>query len=240
MTLYSDSDFPIPTSTESLHADELLTFARAGTWGTAAQRTAIVAEARKTRSEAGVHESIGDEALADNVELPEAARELARFVALAGIGIDREYCEQAQAEGVSEGAYVEIVGLVARLAHLDVFARGIGIPARQLAEPVEDNTPSMQRPSVAKMEGFFTGSVPSAPEGGELAVELYGTQPTANILRSLSLVPEEARRLIKVMAHEYCAEETIFDLNYSPLEAISRAQLELVAAKVSELNQCFY
>jgi hypothetical protein len=240
MTLYSDANFPIPASTESLHADELLSFACAGTWGTAAQRTAIVAEARRARREAGVHESIGDEALADNSELPEAAINLARFVALGGIGIDREYCKQTQANGVSEGAYVEIVGLVARLAHLDVFARGIGVPARQLADPVEDKVPSMQRPAEAKNEGFFTASIPSAPEGGKLAEEIFGSEPAANILRSLSLVPDEARRLNTVIAQEYFSMETIFDLTFSSQKGISRPQLELVAAKVSELNQCFY
>jgi hypothetical protein len=240
MTLYTDTTLPVPAETELLHEDELLSFARAGTWGTAAQRTAIAAEARKARTEARIQESIGDEALADIVELPEPARRVARSVALGGIDIDREFCEQAQADGLTEGAYVEIVGLVARLAHLDVFARGIGIPSRELHEPSEDKPPSMSRPSEAKKEGFFTASIPSAPEGGELAVELFGSDPAPNILRSLSLVPDEARRLNTVIDQEYFSLETIFDLTYSSLEGISRPQLELVAAKVSALNQCFY
>jgi hypothetical protein len=241
MALYSDTKLPIPASTEAMHEDELLSFARSGTWGTAAQRTAIAAEARKARVAAGTQESVGDEALADITDLPEPARRLARAVALGGIEIDRKFCEQAQADGLTDGAYVEVVGVVARLAHLDVFARGIGVPARQLGEPVEDKTPSMERPSIAKDEGFFIGSVPSAPEGGELADDIYGSSvPAANILRSLSLVPDEARRLNRVVNTEYFSHETMFDFSYSSLAGISRPQLELVAAKVSALNQCFY
>lgn len=240
MALYSDTDLPIPSATQALHEDEILSFARPGTWGTAKERTAIAAEARKARVEAGIQEAIGDEKLSDCEGLPEAARELAREVALGGIRIDRKFCEQTQSAGLSEGAYVEIVGLVARLAHLDVFARGLGIPVRALREPLEDGEPSRKRPAVAKNEGFFTASIPSAPEGGELAEEIFGKVPAANILRSLSLVPEEAKRLNTVMNHEYFSMETIFDLTYSSLEGISRPQLELVAAKVSALNQCFY
>ena len=187
-----------------------------------------------------MQESVGDEALADLVELPEPARRVARAVALGGINIDRDFCQQAQADGVTEGAYVEIVGLAARLAHLDVFARGIGVPVRRLGAPVEDREPSRERPSVAKKEGFFTASIPSAPAGGELAVSLFGNQPAPNILRSLSLVPDEARRLNALLNQEYFSMQTIFDFTCSSHNSITRPQLELIAAKVSELNQCFY
>jgi hypothetical protein len=240
MTLYSDTTLPIPASIEALHNDELLSFARPGTWVTATQRTAIAAEARKARSEACIHESIGDETLADLVELPESARRVAHSVALGGIGIDKKFCDQAQADGLTEGAYVEVVGVVARIVHLDVFARGIGVPSRKLGDPLEDKEPSMERPSVAKQESFFTASIPSAPEGGELAVSLFGSEPAANIMRSLSLIPDEARRLNRVIDQEYFSGDSMFNLTYSSREGISRPQLELVAAKVSELNQCFY
>jgi hypothetical protein len=203
-------------------------------------RTAVAAEARRARCENGVQESIGDEVLAESSDLPPAARRVARAVALGGIGIDRAFCLQAQSEGVTEGAYVEIVGLVARLAHLDVFARGIGVPSRKLAAPIDDKPPSYKRPLEARNEGFFTATVPSAPDGGVLAESLYGKNPAANIIRSLSLVPDEARRLNTVIGQEYFTGETIFDLAYSSHVALSRPQIELIAARVSALNQCFY
>ena len=241
MNLYSDTRLPIPASTSALHADELQTFARPGTWGTAAQRTAIAAETRKTRCEAGVQESVGDEALADITDIPDAARRVARAVALGGISINREFCQQAMRDGLTDGAYVEVVGVAARTAHLDVFARGIGVPSRKLAEPVEDREPIRQRPEVARDEGFFVDSVPSAPEGGELADEIYASAvPAANILRSLSLVPDEAKSLNAICREEYFTHETMMDMGYSSLDGLSRPQLELVAARISALNQCFY
>jgi len=196
--------------------------------------------ARKTRCDAGVQESVGDEELASIGNLPDAALRVAGAVARGGIEIDRAFCMQAQADGVTEGAYVEIVGLVARLSHLDVFARGIGVPSRILPEPVDDTKPSYERPAEATQEGFFTATVPNYPEGGALAESLFGQGPVANVSRSLSLVPDEARRLIAVISQEYFSAETITDFTYSSHAALSRPQIEIVAAKVSEFNQCFY
>ena len=240
MALYADSPYPVPPETDALHADELASFGQVGTWGSARQRLAIAAEARKARVASAVQESVGDEALAATADLPEAARRTAQAVACGGININRDFCAQVQAEGVTEGAYVEIVGITARLAHLDVFARGLGIPARTLPAPNDDAPPTYERPAAAKQEGFFTATIPSAPEGGEAAVALYGNHPAPNILRSLSLVPDEARRVIRILDEEYFSLETIFDLGYSSHEALSRPQIELIAARVSALNQCFY
>jgi hypothetical protein len=240
MTFYQDSNFPISEQTDKLHRAQLLSFSEPGTWGSATMRRAIAAEARKARCEAGAQESIGDEPLAETAQLPEAARRLARAVAHGGIEIDRAFCEQTQADGVTEGAYVEIVGIVARVAHLDVFARGVGIPSRPLGEAVEEREPTFARPAEATKEGFFTASIPNAPAGGEVAKALFGQKSAPNILRSLSLVPDEARRLIAVITEEYYSTQARTDLTYSPQAALSRPQLEFVAARVSALNQCFY
>jgi len=240
MSLYFDTEYPISADTEKLHTDEILSYARPGTWGTAAQRTAIAATARKARCDAGVQESIGDEDFASITAMSEPAQRVATAVALGGVEIDRTFCKQAQSDGVTEGAYVEIVGLVARLAHLDVFARGIGVPSRRLREPVDDKEPSCERPLEAKREGFFTATIPSEPEGGAMAKSIFGKGPTPNILRSLSLVPDEARQLNAILNQEYFSVETIMNFGSSSHEALSRSQIEIIAAKVSELNQCFY
>jgi len=240
VSLYADSQFPVAPEVEALHQDELASFSRPGTWWNAAERTAIAAEARKLRCAAGVQESIGDEALAEAAALAEPVRRVIGKVALGGADVDREFVEQAIADGLGEEAYVEAIGICARIAHLDVFARGIGVPSRRLAEPAGEHPPARERPEAAMDEGFFTASVPSGRRGGELAKSLYGEGIAPNILRSLSLVPDEARRLIGIMETEYLTPEQIMDFGYSGFDDLARPQLELVAARVSALNQCFY
>ncbi|MEM7542881.1 MAG: alkylhydroperoxidase-related (seleno)protein [Pseudomonadota bacterium] len=238
--MYEELSSPVAPETAALHAQELQSFSQPGEWWTAAERTAMAAESRKERCAAGIQESIGDEALAESAELSETARRVIGAVALGGTDIDREYCHEA-IDDLGEEPYVELVGVVARLAHLDVFARGVGIAAPALAAPVDGTQPRQQRPAQASDEGFFVASVPPAPAGGDLARWIYGGDfPAANILRSLSLVPDEARRLNAVMSIEYCSMAEITDMSYSPQPPLSRPQVEFVAARVSALNQCFY
>ena len=240
MTLYADSRYPVSPEIEALHDEELQSYAQSGTWGTAAQRTAIAATARMAQCEQGLQESVDDEELTAQAKLPDAAFQLARAVAVDSHNIDRKFCQDIQAQGVSEGAYVEIVALVSRLSNMDVFARGLGIPPRKLREPADDTLPSFERPSEAVDEGFFTASVPSAPQGGALAESLYGKMPTGNILRAVSLVPDEARRVIRLVSQQYFRAEHLLNFTVSSDHALSRAQIELVATKVSEHNLCFY
>lgn len=240
MTLYNDSKHKPSAAIDALHTDGFLSFARAGTWGSAAQRSAVVATTRKVLVEAGLQASSGDEALADGVQLPDAVQRLIREVALGAISVDREFCQQIQAEGVTEGAYVEVVSLVSLLVNMDVFARGIGVSPRPLAEPVEDKAPSYARPTEATDEGFFTPSVPSGPAGGATGEFLYGGHPAVNVFRATSLVPDEAQRVIALIETQYFPGAKLMDFAYDNGHCMSRAQVELVATKVSEHNQCFY
>ena len=240
MALYTSSDYPVAAEIETLHAGELASFTQCGTWGSAAQRAAIVATAREARSAAGLQNSTGAEGQSDSDHLPDAAVRLAREVALSSTGIDRNFYNEVQAEGVTEGAYVEIVGVVSRLVNLDVFARGIGLTPNSIGDVDDSGKPSFERPSEAVDEGFFTASIPSAPAGGALAESLYGKNPTGNILRALSLVPDEARRVINLVANQYFPAAKLMDVTASSTHALSRAQIEVVATKVSENNQCFY
>lgn len=240
MTLYSDANTPVPAKIDALHTEELHTFATVGTWGSAAQRTAVAATARKIRCAAGLQESIDDEAHGANQTLPPAVERIIEAVALGGVSIDREFCREVQDAGVTEGAYVEIVSIVSRLVNLDVFARGIGVPSRSLHPPKDDASPSFERPAEATDEGFYTASVPNAPAGGALADSLYGGLHAGNILRAVSLVPDEARRVIKLVGTQYFTGDRLLDFDHESDHALSRPQIELVATKVSEHNRCFY
>ncbi len=242
MTLYADSQHPVAPKIDDLHADELASFAQTGTWGRAAQRTAVAALTRKVRVAAALQESAGDEALIDTAELPAPVQRLVSEVALGGIGIDRAFCEEVQADGVTEGAYVEIVALVSRIVNLDVFARGLGVAPRPLAPPSSGGAPSFDRPDEATDEGFFTASVPFVPAGGAVAESIYGKVrgPGGNVWRAVSLVPDEARRVVTLASHQYFPLAKILDMSADNGHHLSRAQIELVATKVSEHNQCFY
>ena len=71
----------------------------------------------------------------------------------------------------------------------------------------------------------------AGPEKG-----LYGGLPMVpNIMRALSSVPDHVRALLDWMGSHYVS---VSDL--SEERAIDRLQIELVASRVSALNECFY
>lgn len=240
MGLYSTSRFPVSPEIEKLHERELETMSKTGTWWRAGERHDIALSARAARVAAGTQAAAAEAATV--MTAPAPALTVARELADGGAAIDADWYAARRAEGLGEEEYVETVGVVARLAQLDVFARAIGLPPAPLAAPAANDEPPSERPAEAIDEGFYTASIPAGEAGGDTGRRIYGTdyKNAANILRSLSLVPAEARRLNIIAGAQYMTLQNLLDFGYSPFPTLSRPQLELVAAKVSAINQCFY
>ncbi len=68
--------------------------------------------------------------------------------------------------------------------------------------------------------------------------DLYRGEFVPNIMRALSLVPDEARALQRSSDAHYVPVSQIPDPTVR--RALDRPQMELVAARVSALNECFY
>ena len=115
MSLYSDFDHPIREEIVAAHTKTLESFAAPGTWRDAAQRRAIVEEARDARCQAGLQEPLDSrsDTTRANAELPEPARRVARQVAVSTNHMDRSFCDQALVDGLSDTEYTETVGVVA-------------------------------------------------------------------------------------------------------------------------------
>jgi hypothetical protein len=62
---------------------------------------------------------------------------------------------------------------------------------------------------------------------------------TSNIRRALMLVPDEQRGFFELVYAQYLSGSEITDFG-TDCRAITRAQIELIAGRVSALNQCVY
>lgn len=240
MSLYSDTDIPIRAELVDAHEKTMTSFADPGTWFSAAERAAIVGEARGARCEAGLQHATP--ATHSSAEVSAATRRVARQVAVTTNHLDRSFYEQALADGLSDGEYTETVGIVARASNMDVFARGIGVPPRPVAAP-KVGEPSRQRPATAREEGAWTATVPGGRRGKQDAIDTYGTnvvEAAPFIYRALSLVPAEAQGLITLGRAQYANIENFMDMAFTFEPDISRVQVELLAARVSAINECFY
>ena len=240
MSLYHDCELPIREQLASTHTRALASFSEPGRWWDGGQRAAIVAQARDARCDTGLQDQAVPGPAAGDI--PDSAKRIARQVAVSTNDLERSFFDDAIADGLTDTQYVEIVGIVSRLADLDVFARGIGVPPRTLAEPTTGE-PSRIRPETARNEGAWADSIPGGRRGKQEAVDTYGSNAVEGapfIYRALSLVPEEAQGLIALGAAQYLNIGDFMDLNFSYEPEITRAQVELVAARVSAINECFY
>ena len=235
---YHDSPYPVRADLDAAHRKLLDRFSRPGTWWSGAERAALVAEVRAARLDAGLQESapVPDGAIG---ELPDAAKRVVRSVAIAPKDLERAVFDNAFADGLGEEAYVEAVGITTQTTNIDDFARGLGIESRALP-PIKSGEPSRVRPAEAVGGEAWVPMVPDGEAGGAVGERLYGKDWTANILRALSLVPDEAAAIIDLEEVEYRSVNTIMDFGFSHDPAISRSQVELVAARISVLNACFY
>ena len=148
--------------------------------------------------------------------------------------------EWTLAGGLTDGRYVELVGTVVSVLSIDSFCRAIGAPFHPLPEP-EPGPASGYRPPTAAHDG---GSwVPMVPfdNAGTAEADLWPANRTGNVIRALSLAPDEVRTLHDLGGAHYIDHGLVRDPSASREGgALSRAQIELVAGRVSMLNDCFY
>ncbi len=238
MSLYADSSYPVITAIENIHADQFDQLRAPGTWGTSKQRLAIINEARQSAYRAGTLEKPINPGIVSDFELSGVARRVVGRLAVSPKDMDQQFYNEAIEDGLSDAQYVEIVGLVSRFMCFDVFARGIDIPLRPLPS-ANSGLPSEKRPKEAVVEKAWVPTIPNFPEGGEISRVLFGPwQPY--IMRGLSLVPEEFSAHFNLEEIQYMPSAHFLEFDYQHHEGLTRPQVEIVAARVSALNECFY
>ena len=238
MALYKDSEFPVRADLEAAHQAQFDRFGQPGTWGSGAQRIAVIAAARQACIDAGVIEASEDVGATSDVDLPKVVRDVIATVAVSPKDVDLNFYGAAIGGGLTDAEYTEIVGLVSFICNLDVFARGIGVTPRKLPEP-QPGEPSRLRPPEAVQEHAFVPTIPNPPEGGGRAKAMYGSFKPY-IMRAMSLVPDEFADHIALERAQYLPLEKIMEFEFDYHDGLTRPQVEVVAGRVSALNDCFY
>ena len=127
-------------------------------------------------------------------------------------------------DALGDTVYVELVGIAALSAAVDNYAWALtgaeaDIPA------AADGEPAANRPDSVGEVGAW---VPQTVESGR-----------ANVSRSLSLVPETNKAWVRVVDSMYSRSPDFESLDWSH-RALSRPQVELVAARTTAEMECFY
>ena len=241
---YPDAPVPIRADILAAHARAWAWIAAAGNWLTGAERVAIAAETRHAldcQLCAARKEALSPEAVAGEHDGPGVLEppmvEIVHRIVTDPARLTRRWFQARQAEGIEDTRYVETVGVAAVTVSLDTFARSMGVAPRRLPEP-GPGEPSGYRPASARMEEAWVPLIVHGEESGAEA-DLYTGSKGAYILMALSLVPEAKRAFFDLVETQYLPGRwmRIFDVEH---RAISHAQIEFLAARISALNQCVY
>jgi hypothetical protein len=217
---------------------------RPGAWLTGCERRNIAKESRnaldcplcRERKAALSPEHVrGDHATV--TDLPQHVVEVIHRIRTDSGRLSRSWFEKRLSSGIEVETYVEIVGIVTLLAGIDCFCKAIGLAPFPLPEVI-DGEPSRHRPAGTRDDvAWVPMLMPEDATGPE--ADLYPDLPMVpNIARALSLVPQQARLLQDWTASHYV---DLAQLQNPMLgRDLDRVQIELVAARVSALNECFY
>ena len=84
--------------------------------------------------------------------------------------------------------------------------------------------------------------MPMIPADGNTGAEadLWATGRTGNVIRAMSVAPDEVRTLNDLGGVHYLPHGSLMDPSAKLDRALTRPQIELIAGRVSALNQCFY
>ncbi len=241
---FPDSPAPIRADLLAAHARTWAWIAAPGNWLTGAERVAVAAETRlaatcrlcTARKQAlspeavtGAHDDAG---LLDPVLV-----EVVHRIASDPARLTRRWYQARLAEGLEEARYVEAVGITAAAVSLDTFARAMGLPPRRLPEPLPGE-PSGYRPTSARMEAAWVPLIVPGEESGDEA-DIYDGLGGPYIHRALTLVPDAKRAFFDLVETQYLPGRLMRDYG-NEYRAVSHAQMEFLAARISALNQCVY
>ncbi len=242
---YASAPITIRDDLAAAHGRAWGRIGRPGTWWDGAQRVAIAAETRHAPSCAlcrrpkealspaaseGKHDSLG--------AMPEVVVEVVHRVRTDPGRLSEKWFRSVIAAGLSEEQFVETVSVVAHVVAIDTVARGLGFDLLPLPPP-EQGRPSQYRPRGAKPSGAWVPWLEPA-DLSEAEAGLYPAgRPAANIMKAMSLVPDEVRSFFDLVSHQYQPPLAMRDFSRE-YRAISHVQIELLAARVSALNQCLY
>jgi hypothetical protein len=245
---YGDAPVKIRDDLAAAHARAWRRLAEPGVWLDGATRVGIAAETRNAPScklcaerqvalspynVPGEHDG--------GTDLPHDMVEVIHRVATDPGRLMERWYQGLLDDGMSDGEYVETVGVVVTIIAIDTFARSTGMTPPALPDPVAGE-PSRVRPAGAKHSGAWVPWV-TAEDRTQVEIDqgLYGEGGAfvSHIRRALSLVPAEAIGFFDLVENQYLPGREMRNFG-EEYRAITHSQIELIAGRISALNQCLY
>ena len=170
-------------------------------------------------------------------DLPEVLVEVIHRIRTDPGRLTRRFYEEALAGGLTDAEYVETVGVMATVIAIDSFCDAMGLPRHKLPAPAPGE-PRRRRPAGAK-EGLAWVPTVAPEDLTEAEAGMYEGLSAVNIHRALSLVPAEVVGFFDMDSVHYLPDAQLRDFA-NEYRALTHAQIEFLAGRVSAINRCVY
>ncbi|MBE65221.1 MAG: hypothetical protein CMQ30_00925 [Gammaproteobacteria bacterium] len=242
---YHNSQFDISDELRTVYINYWRKLAKPGSWWSGVERIAIAEASRgalkclfclKRKKSLSPYSIEGEHDSVDG--LSQIAIDAVHRVVTDQTRITQKLISENEKNGLSQEAYVELVGIVVAVFSIDEFHRALDIPLEMLPDPIEGEASGYKPSKIGDDIGFVSTILPDGAFGNEndLWPEGFG----ANVVRALSLVPDAVRDWKELAAAQYIPLERMRDYYQDKSRALNRLQMELVAGRVSAVNECFY
>ncbi len=202
------------------HRQTWKAIASAGSFWSDVDRLEIAKQARTARSQRSdlpFNRSYPDSRL--NRDTLETVRKVA---ADAG-KIDRLWAKK-QIASIGDGPYAELVAIVASVSAVDAFSEALGRPREMLPKATGGSCSGVKSDNATDIGGYL---------------QMVDPWDGPNVSRALSLVPAANALFMQNVSSMYVGKGGGFnDMVWDG--PLSRPQAELLAARVSSVNECFY
>ena len=149
--------------------------------------------------------------------------ETVRKVAADAGKIDRFWAKK-QIASIGDGPYAELVAIVASVSAVDAFSEALGRPREMLPKATGGSCSGVKSDNATDIGGYLP---------------MVDPWDEPNVSRALSLVPAVNALFMQNVSSMYVGKGGGFnDMVWDG--PLSRPQAELLAARVSSVNECFY
>ena len=216
--VYDDID--VREDIADAHRQTWNSLAQAGAFWSDVDRIEIAKQARAARTQ---RKELAFNRTYPSSRLTAQALDATRKIAADAGKIDRSWASQLVAS-LGAGAYAELVSIVAAVSAIDAFSEALGRGHEPLPEPDGGACHAGQAEGASDIGGYLPMVDPW--EG-------------PNVSRALSLVPSANELFMNNVRVMYGGNGGGFnDMVWGG--PLSRPQAELLAARVSSINECFY
>lgn len=208
--MLTGSALPVPDAIRNVAAWVVEGIGRPGSWLTGAERVGVAEQARASLAGTPGPES----------DISDELAEVAHAVAEAPADITPEWIDELEERGLNRFAYIEASGVVCRMSVVDTLAYGLAATPMTLPEPTPGEPPRVPR------------------EDAEISNSWVPTVGPGHALSSLSAVAEEQESMMRLSDVIYL--ERVVPVEMVEKGGLVRSQIEVLAARTSYLNDCFY